>query len=443
MLSFVSYKKLCCAILQILCLCTGALPLSAQNTEPLFSRQISGNKPYYSKEQVNIVSASFYTVKPAFNFTALSVEIDRSASFEGVYVVIGQDTFLLRADEHQAEEQRHQQSVLLIFDQPQASFTFYPATIHGEVSFSLINAESGREKANQRMQQLQKKAAPDQSTSCQLPEILHTSVWRTGLPQPSYSRTETNVRHVIVHHSAGSNTDTDYVNVVRNIYLFHTQVNGWSDIGYNYLIAQDGTIFQGRSFSNDQLDNDEVQGAHFCGKNSETMGICILGNYNTAVPTDTSVASLIKLTSWKLDKESLDPLASSSHPANSNLGVIAGHRNGCATECPGENLYVMLGDIRLEVEAYIASGCGEEEELQVFNVYPVPTAGRMNISLPSEQIPEAIWLTDATGKKFSVHAYQDKEEKSWVVETAGLAAGMYILEVNGEGFEEKRKLLIH
>lgn len=454
MFSTTSHKRLWIAILQILCFCSMLQPVCAQNTKPLNTRQTSGNTPYHSRQQTSVDAAMQYTVKPDFRFTALSLSIERSASFANAYVMVGQDTFFLREDEHQAEEDTLKQSTLLIFDAPQTDFIFYPASIRGEVSFSLINAESGRDKANTRVrdrvrdrvreQKIQKQAQPGQNGSCLPPDMIRTSLWREGLPEPSYTRIETNVRHVIVHHSAGSNTSTDYVNVVRNIYLFHTQDRGWSDVGYNYLIAQDGTIFQGRSFSNDQQENDNVQGAHFCGQNSGTMGICMLGNFNTAVPSDTSITSLVRLTAWKLDKESLDPFASSSHPANNNLGVIGAHRNGCATECPGDNLYALLDDIRLETEAYLLAGCQEEEEeVLAFQVYPVPAEGKLNISLPEEQVPEEIRLIDALGKKFTVQAYQEEEEGNWVVETEGLAAGMYILEISGHDFEQTRKLLIH
>ena len=66
----------------------------------------------------------------------------------------------------------------------------------------------------------------------------------------------------MVHHSAGSNTNSNYTQVVRDIYLYHTQVNGcWSDIGYNYLVAQDGSIYNGRDPG--ALEQDDVLGRSF------------------------------------------------------------------------------------------------------------------------------------------------------------------------------------
>jgi hypothetical protein len=175
--------------------------------------------------------------------------------------------------------------------------------------------------------------------------ILQSS-WRSGLQAPNYSRSFTDVTHLIIHHSAGSNTNANYTQVVRDIYLYHTEVNGWSDIGYNFLISQDGTIFTGRDPANGDQDN--VRGAHFCGANTNTMGICLLGNYEIAQPTDLVLRSLETILTFKTDKEEIDPLASSQH-INGFLPNIAGHRDGCATLCPGENIYRRFADIRLGV----------------------------------------------------------------------------------------------
>ncbi len=181
---------------------------------------------------------------------------------------------------------------------------------------------------------------------------INQSDWRSGLSAPNYSRSFTTVQHVVIHHAAGSNTNTNYTQVVRDIYVYHTQVNGWSDIGYNYLIAQNGAIYAGRDPGAGQQDN--VLGAHFCGSNSGTMGICLLGNYETAEPSIATFNSLKTLVSYKLDKENLDPQSNYPHSFG-NLGSVIGHRDGCSTLCPGENVYNQLGIFRIEVANLIQS----------------------------------------------------------------------------------------
>lgn len=183
-------------------------------------------------------------------------------------------------------------------------------------------------------------------------EAVSQAEWRSGLAAPNYTRSFTTVKHVVVHHAAGSNTSSNYTQVVRDIYLYHTEVNGWSDIGYNYLIAQDGTIYEGRDPSNGEQDN--VLGAHFCGKNSGTMGICLLGNYETAQPTSSSLQALESLAAFKVQKENLDPFGQYPHTSG-DLAAIIGHRDGCNTACPGENVYALLDDLRAGVETQITN----------------------------------------------------------------------------------------
>ena len=45
--------------------------------------------------------------------------------------------------------------------------------------------------------------------------------------------------------------------------------NGWSDIGYHYIVKRDGTSEVGRPV--------EVAGAHVAGRNANSIGICMVG----------------------------------------------------------------------------------------------------------------------------------------------------------------------
>ncbi len=167
-----------------------------------------------------------------------------------------------------------------------------------------------------------------------------------GSCPPDATPVYTNVTHLIVHHSAGSNTSNDWAARVRAIWNYHVNSNGWDDIGYNWLIDPNGVLYEGRA--------DNLQGAHFCGHNSGTMGVCIMGTYSTVLPTEAAISTLKELLAWKSCKEGLDPEDFSFHNSSGlNLYHISGHRDGCNTECPGNAFYPTLPTLREDVATYI------------------------------------------------------------------------------------------
>lgn len=46
---------------------------------------------------------------------------------------------------------------------------------------------------------------------------------------------------------------------------------GWKDIGYNFLVGEDGNIYEGRGWGK--------HGAHSTPYNSKSIGICMIGNF--------------------------------------------------------------------------------------------------------------------------------------------------------------------
>ncbi|MBN8546292.1 MAG: Ig-like domain-containing protein [Ignavibacteria bacterium] len=164
------------------------------------------------------------------------------------------------------------------------------------------------------------------------PPVVSRTAWGCPIGQNSNcGASSTNVTHLIIHHTDDNNNITDWAAAVRAIYQYHTASNGWCDIGYNYLVAPTGVIYEGRG------GGDNVVGAHFCGYNGGTMGVSMLGTYTTVSPSAALQASLTKLLAWKADQRTINPLGISFH-ASSGLTInnISGHRAACATDCPGQ-----------------------------------------------------------------------------------------------------------
>ena len=186
-----------------------------------------------------------------------------------------------------------------------------------------------------------------------LPQYVARTQWGASLGLTNTaSRSVTSVSHLIVHHSAGNYVPTaDFAAVVRSYYNYHTGATlGWSDIGYNWLVDRNGVIYQGRAFNFDG--NRDVIGAHFAGKNSRTMGICVIGTYTSTMPTESALERLRTMLAWKANERGIDVKNRSMHTAG-NIFNISGHRDGGATECPGQQLYNYLPTLRARTFAFL------------------------------------------------------------------------------------------
>jgi hypothetical protein len=192
------------------------------------------------------------------------------------------------------------------------------------------------------------------ATSCIKPPVVSRSQWGAKAPRSSISTSK--VTHLIVHHEYGSNYSSDWAARVRAIQQLHFN-NKWSDVGYNFLIDRNGVIYEGRA------GGDNAVGAHFCGKNRNTMAVCLLGNYSSSseIPSAAVQNSLKKILAWKAAKEKINPLGSSYHYSGQTLRHIIGHRDNpdkSCTACPGDGAYSVLSSIRNDVAALVNSGCG-------------------------------------------------------------------------------------
>jgi hypothetical protein len=364
-------------------------------------------------------SAQAKSYEPDFQFTAFLLESENPINFKEFSVLAGDDTIRLSENVHAPDDVF--QSNLVHFNGLQSNLRFIDVG-NETANIILINGAGG----------VQHKAKPSKRDSiCELADVIPQSEWRAGLAAPNYNRSFTEVENIIVHHSAGSNNATDFVQVVRDIYIYHTESNGWSDIGYNYLIDPEGSIYAGRDPADGE--QDKVRGAHFCASNSGTMGICLMGNYQEIQPTDTTYGALKNLLSWKISKE--DQLSATGihpHPLNNNLPQIAGHRDGCSTLCPGQFVYDQLPTIREQVEAIVMS-CGNTDSSDNPDEPDDPDNPDDNDSTDTDPIvididldekepqPNYTLYPNPLGKSYSLNVALDEEEQTAIDEVLVLS----------------------
>ncbi len=300
----------------------------------------------------------------------------------------------------------------------------------------------GITKAENKVNQL---AGGNQNLSCLCvrPEIKLRSFWcPDGSCKPVTSTTK--VTHLIVHHSAGTNSSSDWAAVVRSIWDFHVNINLWSDIGYNWLIDPNGVIYEGRG--------DNILGAHFCGKNTGTAGVCVLGNFMTVAPSASSLKSLKDLYAWKACDAGIDPLGAGFHSSSGlNLNIVSGHRDGCSTSCPGDMLYPLLPSIRDSINRHIQTQCSlTSAESSVFTemsfqVFPNPTDDQTSLILHGEYIGLIrVSAYDAFGRKVQNEGPFEKSAHSTAlpIQFGNNPPGLYLLRIEyGKSTQYARVIL--
>lgn len=151
---------------------------------------------------------------------------------------------------------------------------------------------------------------------------------------------------LVVHHTGQrvSNDTRPAAQKMRALYEYHANSLGWGDIGYHYVINDEGSIYQGRS------GGDAVVGGHvYCG-NVKTVGIAMMGNFEEEKPTLKQIQSLQWLLQHLADKYDIDLQRKVSFHGKS-IHPITRHKDINATECPGYYVTNTIAQIRDNVIA--------------------------------------------------------------------------------------------
>jgi hypothetical protein len=184
------------------------------------------------------------------------------------------------------------------------------------------------------------------------------------------------------------------------MYKFHTFTRAWGDIGYNFLIDQEGVIYEGRAGGTN------VIGAHTRRNNNSTVGISLIGNFQEDYPSEAMMDALTDLSaslSWYYGVDPNDDIivhqetAIDPYLAPVHVSSILGHRDAGATSCPGDHVYMLLPRLRYDVAAAVLS------RALSFEVDAIHTNGAVHwIEGNSDDDQELLLMSDDTAFSGSV-----------------------------------------
>lgn len=134
-----------------------------------------------------------------------------------------------------------------------------------------------------------------------------------------------------IHHTVTPNNDSLSMSArMRQIQAYHMHDRGWCDIGYHFLVGQDGRVYEGRP--------ENRVGAHVAGANVNNNGISFIGDFSWVAPSTGQMAAGARIVRALADAYGI-PL---------NRAHVKGHLEAGtpgSTACPGNALFHRLNEL--------------------------------------------------------------------------------------------------
>ncbi|XP_055843527.1 peptidoglycan-recognition protein SD-like [Episyrphus balteatus] len=162
------------------------------------------------------------------------------------------------------------------------------------------------------------------SAACGL-TIVSRADWHGQEPDGEIDNLKSPVNKVIISHTASGscNNRASCDHKVKSIQKQQMDVMGFSDIAYNFLIGNDGNVYEGRGWNK--------VGAHTRGHNTDSIGISFIGIFDSEAPSEDALNIAKELIAEGVRNGKLS--------ANYKL---FGHRQFSSTNSPGDSLYAII-----------------------------------------------------------------------------------------------------
>lgn len=151
------------------------------------------------------------------------------------------------------------------------------------------------------------------------------------------------VRFIVVHHSASNDVRSGFHDLVEE--------RKRRNEGYNFIIDDDGDPDDGKADAVQDVPDDEISNGVY-GLNSQSLNVCVDGNFEISEPTDDELEKLVQVIAAKCKKFGW---------RKSDVNHIITHRDAgmnysrekYVTACPGKHLIEKIPYVRTRVASYL------------------------------------------------------------------------------------------
>lgn len=159
---------------------------------------------------------------------------------------------------------------------------------------------------------------------------------------------------------------------VRGLQASHMDGNGWSDIGYSFVVCTHGYVHEGRGLARRNSANGTTA------LNERHYAVCALvGSSGLTRPTDAQLHGI---------RDAIEYCRASGPAGNE----IRGHRDGYSTDCPGGPLYAWV-----QAGAPRPGGTSPGPSIPTPSI-PTPVQRKKKMALVSKTVPQVIGDDSAT-----------------------------------------------
>ncbi|XP_023379644.1 peptidoglycan recognition protein 4 [Pteropus vampyrus] len=155
------------------------------------------------------------------------------------------------------------------------------------------------------------------------PVIVPRAAW--GARETHCSKMDLPAKYVVIIHTAGAscNTSADCRLRVRDTQAYHMDRLDFCDIGYHFLVGQDGGVYEGVGW--------RFQGSHTFGYNDIGLGVAFMGDFGEKPPNAAALGAAQALIQCGLDEGFLAPSY-----------LLVGHSDVSNVLSPGKALYNII-----------------------------------------------------------------------------------------------------